>query len=156
MDVAFVDGTAYALVGSFVGGDDVVGIYRVDGPTSFTVVADLGAWSSTHSDAVLAPEQTVVVGGDRETAIHASRRFVARYLRLGDYRNNLLREGWAETDLSEGGSDRLIAELVLGGDVDDVARGIRAHLEAGADHVAIQDVGPNPVESFRILAEALL
>jgi hypothetical protein len=51
MDVAFIDGTAYALVtlvGPFVGGTDVVGIYRIDGPSSFTVVADLGAWSSTH------------------------------------------------------------------------------------------------------------
>ena len=50
VDVAFLDGTAYALV-TGVGPDfdpslhDIVGIYRVDGPSSFTVVADLGAWS---------------------------------------------------------------------------------------------------------------
>ena len=49
VDVAFLDGTAYALV-TGVGPDldardDVVGIYRMDGPTSFTVVADLGAFS---------------------------------------------------------------------------------------------------------------
>lgn len=48
IDVAFVDGTAYALVtlvGSDLGGSNVVGIYRVDGPTTFTVVADIGAFS---------------------------------------------------------------------------------------------------------------
>ena len=51
VDVAFVGGTAYALVtlvGSDVGGDDVVGIYRVDGPNSFTVVADIGAFSLSN------------------------------------------------------------------------------------------------------------
>ena len=48
VDVAFIGGTAYALVtgvGADLGGDDIVGIYRVDGPNSFTVVADIGAWS---------------------------------------------------------------------------------------------------------------
>ena len=48
MDVAFIGGTAYALVtlvGPDVGGSDIVGIYRVDGPDSFTVVADIGAFS---------------------------------------------------------------------------------------------------------------
>ena len=48
MDVAFIGDTAYmlvTLVGSDVGGDDVVGIYRIDGPTSFTVVADIGEFS---------------------------------------------------------------------------------------------------------------
>ena len=48
-DVAFVDGTAYVLVqfiGSYLGGpDEVNGIYRVDGPHSFTVVADIGAFN---------------------------------------------------------------------------------------------------------------
>jgi hypothetical protein len=50
-DVAFIGGTAYALVtvvGPDVGGSDVVGIYRVDGPESFTVVADIGAFASSN------------------------------------------------------------------------------------------------------------
>jgi hypothetical protein len=33
------------LVGSDVGGSDVVGIYRVDGPDTFTVIADIGQFS---------------------------------------------------------------------------------------------------------------
>jgi sugar lactone lactonase YvrE len=48
MDVAFIGKTAYVLVtlvGPDVGGSDVVGIYRVDSPDSFTVVADIGKFS---------------------------------------------------------------------------------------------------------------
>jgi sugar lactone lactonase YvrE len=48
VDLAFLGRTAYALVtlvGPDVGGSDVVGIYRVDGPDRFTVVADIGAFS---------------------------------------------------------------------------------------------------------------
>jgi hypothetical protein len=51
MDVAFLGRTAYVLVtlvGSDVGGGDVVGLYRVDGPDRFTVVADLGAYSAAN------------------------------------------------------------------------------------------------------------
>ena len=51
IDVAFRGGTAYALVtgvGPDLEGKDIVGIYRVDGPSSFTVVADIGAWSIAH------------------------------------------------------------------------------------------------------------
>ena len=48
MDIAFIGQTAYVLVtlvGPDVGGDDTVGIYRVDGPNTFTVIADIGAFA---------------------------------------------------------------------------------------------------------------
>jgi hypothetical protein len=51
MDVAFIGHTAYVLVSVVspdVGGSDVDGIYRVDGPQSFTVIADIGAFSLAH------------------------------------------------------------------------------------------------------------
>jgi hypothetical protein len=51
IDVAFLGKTAYTLVtlvGPDIGGNDVVGIYRVDGPDRFTVVADIGAFSLQH------------------------------------------------------------------------------------------------------------
>lgn len=50
VDVAFYGHNAYALV-TGVGPDlepgrnDIVGIYRIDGPNSFTVIADIGAYS---------------------------------------------------------------------------------------------------------------
>ena len=51
MDIAFIGSTAYVLVtlvGSDVGGSDVVGFYRVDGPDSFTVIADIGEFALAH------------------------------------------------------------------------------------------------------------
>ena len=51
MDVAFVGTTMYVLVtlvGADVGGNSVVGIYRMDGAGGFTVVADIGAWAIAH------------------------------------------------------------------------------------------------------------
>jgi hypothetical protein len=54
-DVAFIGQTAYALV-SFVtpeafGGSGVDGIYRVDGPNRFTIVADIGAFNRANPPA---------------------------------------------------------------------------------------------------------
>jgi len=51
MDVEFVGQTAYVLVTLVdpdVGGSDIDGIYRVDGPDSFTVVADIGAFAAAN------------------------------------------------------------------------------------------------------------
>jgi sugar lactone lactonase YvrE len=47
-DITFIGNTAYVLVtlvGPQFGGSDIVGIYRVDGPTRFTVIADIGAFA---------------------------------------------------------------------------------------------------------------
>jgi hypothetical protein len=51
IDLAFKGGIAYVLVtlvGPDVGGSDVVGVYRVDDPTHFTVIADIGAFALAH------------------------------------------------------------------------------------------------------------
>lgn len=104
---------------------------------------------------LLAPEQTVVVGRNREESREIGANFVSRYLRLVNYRNNLAREGWEDSDIADGGSDRLVSELVLAGDPELVADGIRAHVEAGADHVCIQDIGPDPMAAHRALARVL-
>lgn len=53
IDIAFIGKTAYVLVtliGSDVGGNpsDIVGIYQVEGPRQFKVVADLGTFSRLH------------------------------------------------------------------------------------------------------------
>ena len=54
VDVAFHGNTAYALVtgvGPDLEGSDIVGIYRIDGPNSFTVIADIGAYSIANPPA---------------------------------------------------------------------------------------------------------
>ena len=64
IDVAFIDNIVYALitlVGSQFGTSDVVGIYRVDGPHSFTVVADIGAFNLANPPTI--PFQIAVPTG---------------------------------------------------------------------------------------------
>src|SRR5581483_7515503 len=106
-------------------------------------------------DTLLAPEHKVVLDTDAERARAIGRKTVKRYLGLVNYRSNLLRFGFSEDDVAGEGSDRLIDALVLHGDAATVARGVRAHLEAGADHISIQVLGDDLVPAYRALAEAL-
>jgi hypothetical protein len=58
VDVAFLGTTAYVLVtlvSPDVGGSDVDGIYRVDGPDRVTVVADLGAFNVANPPTIPFP-----------------------------------------------------------------------------------------------------
>ncbi|GAA4383379.1 LLM class F420-dependent oxidoreductase [Tsukamurella soli] len=104
---------------------------------------------------LLAPEQKVVLDVDADRARAIGRKTVKFYLGLSNYRANLLRLGFTEDDLAGEGSDRLVDALALHGDTDTVAAGIRAHLDAGADHVAIQVLGDDPASGYRALAAAL-
>ena len=107
-------------------------------------------------DPLLAPEHKVVVNTDAEAARALGRKVVSRYLELVNYRHNLLRFGFSEDDLADGGSDRLVDALALHGDAETVARGLREHLEAGADHISIQVLGRDLIPAYQALAEALL
>jgi probable F420-dependent oxidoreductase len=106
---------------------------------------------------LLAPEQGVVLETDPARARAAAREHVARYLQLPNYTNNLLRHGLTEADLADGGSDRLLEAIVVMGDVDAVGERVRAHREAGADHVCLQVLGDGalPLAAWRRLAEGL-
>ena len=106
-------------------------------------------------DVLLAPEHKVVLDTDVERARTLGRKMLKRYLGLVNYRQNLLRFGFSEDDMAEGGSDRLIDALVLHGDTETVAGGLRAHLEAGADHIGIQVLGDDLTAAYQDLAEAL-
>jgi alkanesulfonate monooxygenase SsuD/methylene tetrahydromethanopterin reductase-like flavin-dependent oxidoreductase (luciferase family) len=80
------------------------------------------------------------------------------YLGLVNYTNNLRRLGWGDDDLSGDGSDALIDALVAHGSPDEVAAALTRHLDAGADHVAIQLLtapGTEPLDGYRQLAQAL-
>ncbi|RKT51630.1 LLM class F420-dependent oxidoreductase [Saccharothrix australiensis] len=109
------------------------------------------------SGAVLAPEQHVVLEEDPARAREIGRANLSRYLGLSNYARNWLRSGFTEEDLSGGGSDRLVDALVAWGPVDRVARRLREHHEAGADHVSVQLLGERQDTSpeFRELAAAL-
>jgi probable F420-dependent oxidoreductase len=105
---------------------------------------------------LLAPEHKVVIESDPDHARAIGRPVVARYLGRVNYRKNLLREGWLDADLDHDGSDRLVDALVLHGAVEDVVSELRAHLEAGGDHVGIQVLDDEPMPAYEALAGALL
>ena len=110
-------------------------------------------------DRLLAPEVKVIIDFDRDRALETARRHIAHYLEIPNYTRNLLRSGYREQDLLDGGSTRLIKGLFAIGDVDAATRRIEEHWAAGADHVCIQVVtaerGVVPWEAWRLLAEAL-
>ena len=107
---------------------------------------------------LLAPEVAVVLDDDAERARVAAREFAATYLGLSNYTNNLLRTGFGEGDIVDGGSDRLIDAVVPHGSADQLAGIARAHLAAGADHVVLQAIGEAgiPRRTWTALAGALL
>jgi probable F420-dependent oxidoreductase len=109
---------------------------------------------------LLAPEQKVVIDTDPERARAVARRAVAKpYLELVNYTNNLRRLGFTDDDLADGGSDVLVDALVAHGDPATAAGRITEHLDAGADHVAIQllDSGDGEqLDGFRALAAQLI
>jgi probable F420-dependent oxidoreductase len=111
-------------------------------------------------DAILAPELAVVLDPDPVTARATARAFIADYFVLPAYADSLRRQGFGDADLAGGGSDPLVDELVAWGDEEAIAREVRAHLEAGADHVCIQVVGLGDGvlarAAWRRLAPALL
>jgi probable F420-dependent oxidoreductase len=109
--------------------------------------------------ALLAPEQKVLLETDPVRARTIGRPAVEKpYLGLVNYRNNLRSLGFSDSDLADGGSDRLVDALVAHGDAAAVAAAITRHLDAGADHVAVQMLGTGPEDpaaGFAALAPLL-
>lgn len=104
---------------------------------------------------IIAPEQTALLDSDTERARETARGFTTRYLGTVNYSNNLRRQGWEADDLSAGGSDRLVDELVLHGEPEQVAAGMQGHLDAGANHVCVQLLDEDKAAAFSRLAPAL-
>jgi hypothetical protein len=84
---------------------------------------------------------------------------MAMYLMLPNYVNNLRSLGYGDADLANGGSDELVDAIVAWGDEQAIAARVRQHLDAGADHVAVQACAPDPAAALaqlERLAPALL
>lgn len=108
---------------------------------------------------LLAPEQMVLLETDPQRAREVARREMARYLTLPNYLDNLRELGFADADFADGGSDRLVDAIVAWGDADAIAERVRAHHEAGADHVCVQPLAadvPGQMRQLRELARVLL
>jgi probable F420-dependent oxidoreductase len=105
---------------------------------------------------VLAPYQAVVLERDPGKARAAARDFLGTFLTMNHYAQSLRRQGFTEQDLAGGGSDRLIDSVVAWGDVETIGNRVRAHHEAGADHVCLHVIGAGPglpLPQWRELAE---
>ncbi len=89
----------------------------------------------------LAPEHKVVLSTNADEARAIGRETVDFYLNLSNYLNNWKRLGFTDQDIAKPGSDKLIDAVVAHGTADDIAKRLGEHLDAGADHVAIQVLG---------------
>jgi probable F420-dependent oxidoreductase len=101
----------------------------------------------------LAPEHKVVLTTDAAAARAVGRRYADFYLDLSNYVNNWRRLGFTENDVRKPGSDKLIDAVVAYGTPDAIARRLNEHLEAGADHVAIQVLDAHEDELISALSE---
>jgi probable F420-dependent oxidoreductase len=135
---------------------------RADGAHPYFVPVDHTpeARRALGPEPCLAVEQTAVLSTDAEAARRIGRAFAKHYLALPNYANNLRRLGWSDSDIANEGSDRLIDAVIAWGDVDAIVARVRAHLDAGADHVCVQlraESSADPaIEGYRELAAGLL
>ena len=114
------------------------------------------ARAALGDDAIVAPEQGLVLETDPDKARPIAREFLSRYIVAPNYTNNWRRLGFGDDDLADGGSDRLVDALIAWGDEDALAARVQAHRDAGASHVCVQvltDQSPAfPREEWRRLA----
>ena len=126
-DLVFMDDTAYVLV-TMVGDDlpipvnngDVVGIYRIDGPNSHTIIANIGTWSINN------PSQSEVF---IPSGVH--------------YAMDTFRGGFLVTD----GHHNRVLYVTLDGEVSEMlAFGniVPTGLEVHGNTVFMAEAGPNP------------
>ncbi len=88
--------------------------------------------------ALIAPEQTVILDTDPDSGRRVARKFLDAYLGMVNYTSTMQRGGFTAEDVAGGGSDRLVDAIVVHGDAAVLAAAVRAHLDAGADHVCVQ------------------
>jgi probable F420-dependent oxidoreductase len=98
---------------------------------------------------LLVPEQAVSLDPSAREGAAIS---AARVMKMPNYTRMLRDYGFGDDDLADGGSERLISAIIPSG-ASAVLDRVREHLDAGADHVAVQllgasgafDVGQLPV-----------
>jgi probable F420-dependent oxidoreductase len=134
---------------------------RTDGAHPYFVTAQHTARAREVLGAapLLCPEQAVVLETDPERARTIGREYTKVYLAQPNYVNSIRELGFGDEDLADGGSDRFVDALVAWGDLERVRDRVREHLDAGADHVAVQALPASkrglPDQQWRELAPAL-
>lgn len=109
---------------------------------------------------LLAVEQAVLLEDNPTEARRIARDFIAFYMTLPNYVRAWDRVGLGPEERAEGGSDRMVDAVVAWGGPEAIAERVRVHLDAGADHVCLQVLDPDPnglpMAGWRALAPELL
>jgi probable F420-dependent oxidoreductase len=105
------------------------------------------------SNALLAPEQGVLLTSDSARARELALQALTHYRRLPNYVNNWRRLGFTEEEISNA-DERLLDGLFVWGSMDKIAERVNAHLAAGADHVCVQFISGAARPDFDALRPA--
>ncbi len=108
-------------------------------------------------DALIAPEQRLILNTDVTAARATARSFLSRYLTLSNYRRTLESHGFTAAELDHGATDKAVDALVPHGTPTDLAAAVQGHLDSGADHVCVQFLPAleHPVAPLGALANEL-
>ncbi len=110
-------------------------------------------------DKLVAVEQAIVPSKEAGAARSAARENLHRFLAWPNYRRHLLRLGFDQQDLADGGSNRLVDSVYAWGDDAAIRDRVADHLTAGADHVCVQVIpveGRDELSTLRALAPTLI
>ncbi|PZS28903.1 MAG: LLM class F420-dependent oxidoreductase [Pseudonocardiales bacterium] len=111
-------------------------------------------------DAFLGVEHAVLFESDPDEARATAREHLQPYLTQEYNVAKFRRLGYSEEEIANGGSDRIVDDLVFWGDRDTIVEKLQGHVKAGADHVAVQVIGIEPglssMSHWHALGEALL
>jgi probable F420-dependent oxidoreductase len=119
---------------------------RSAGALTYNASPEATAWarSLVGPGPLLAVEQAVLVEQDPAEARRIAREYIAFYLTLPNYVRAWERAGFGPEERTGGGSDRMVDAVVAWGGPEQVMERVRAHLDAGADHVCLQVLEPDP------------
>ena len=126
---------------------------RAAGAVTLLVTPEYTAEARTAlGDAVLAVDQFVVLEDDPTTARTIALEPLSFLLTVPGYRQNFLRMGFTADEIDHLG-DRLVDAVVAWGSIDDIARRVDEHRQAGADHVVLAPLGASSLTAGRALSE---
>ncbi|MDG2005551.1 MAG: TIGR03620 family F420-dependent LLM class oxidoreductase [Novosphingobium sp.] len=94
-------------------------------------------------DALLAPEQGVILDSDPASARAKAREQLEAYVGRENYCNSWRRLGFTDDDIATR-SDRLVDAIFAWGTPEQIGERLKAHLDAGADHVCLQVISGGP------------
>ncbi|MFB8388376.1 LLM class F420-dependent oxidoreductase [Microbacterium sp. NPDC055910] len=108
-------------------------------------------------DAFLAPEQMFIATDDPEAARKIARGTLRSYLKMSNYADMLVKFDFDRAQLEGEADDAVIDALTPWGAPETIASAVRAHLDAGADHVCIQSLPmrEDPLGALETMADAL-